>query len=118
MSKIIKNYSELTRVCKSAGLWYVGSFMSEFLDKRELWSNPDKKGEFIHYMISEYDVGDSESSAITRINCVIRIVESNMVENALKMVLECNDKKLGCPDAKINAQLSLNEIKEENYGST
>ena len=110
MSKKIENYAELVKVCKSAGIWYVGSFMSEFLEKQELWRNPETKGKFVHYMITEYDVGDSESSAITRINCVIRIIESKRVEEALQIVLDCNDKKLGCPESKTNAQLCLDQI--------
>ena len=114
MSKKIESYAELVRVCRSAGLWYIGSFMTEFLEKQELWRDPERKGEFIHYMLSEYDVGDSESSAITRINCVIRIVESKKVADALQMVLDCNDKKLGCPESKINAQLCLEEIAKGN----
>ena len=114
MGKKIESYAALARVCRSAGLWYVGSFMMEFLEKQDLWRNPDTKEKFIHYMITEYDVGDSDSSARTRINCVIRIVESKKVEEALQMVLDSNDKKLGCSDSKINAELCLDEIRKGN----
>ena len=116
MSKPIKTYLELVKVCRSAGLWYVGSFMSEFLEKRELWSNSETKGQFIYHMLSEYDSGGSGSSAITRINCVIRIVESNRVKEALQMVLDCNDKKIGCEESKINARECLEDILNGKYG--
>ena len=114
MSKKISSYSELVDVCRSAGLWYVGSFMSEFLEKQDMWRNIETKGEFFHYMRTTYDLGDSESSSRTRINCVIRIVESKMVREALQMVLDSNDKKLGCPESKVNAQWCLDEISKGN----
>ena len=115
MSKIIKNYSELVKVCRSAGLWYVGTFMSEFLAKRELWSDSERKGQFIHYMLSNYNVGDSAGGAITRMNCVIRIIESKMVKEALQMVLDCNDKKIGSTASKDDAQRCLDEIQQGIY---
>ena len=107
MGKTIKDYSELCKVCKSVGLWYVGSFMIEFIDKKHLWENPETKHQFITYMSSEYDFGDSLSGTRTRINGMIRIVESRMVEKALEMVIEANEIKLGCEESKVNAKYCL-----------
>ena len=107
MGKEIKNYSELCRVCKSVGLWYVGSFMIEFIIKKHLWENPETKHQFITYMLGEYDFGDSLSSTRTRINGMIRIVESRMVEKALEMVINANKIKLGCEESRVNAEYCL-----------
>ena len=107
MGKEIKNYSELCRVCKSVGLWYVGSFMIEFINKKHLWENPETKHQFITYMLGEYDFGNSLSSTRTRINGMIRIVESRMVEKALEMVINANKIKLGCEESRVNAEYCL-----------
>lgn len=109
MSKPIKI---LVDVCDSAGLWYVGSYMLEFIMQRERWENPDTKNDFIRYMFEEYGAGDKDISGTrTRVNAMIRIIESRQVEKALTQVLEANDIKLGCPQAKINAQIVLDKLK-------
>ena len=111
MAKKIEGYAKLIDVCRSAGLWYVGSYIGEFL-RNDKWRNPETKDEFIEYMYREYGAGDSDiSGTITRVNCLIRIVESGYVIDALNMVLEANDKKLGCNQSKINAQATLDLIK-------
>ena len=112
MGKKINNHFELKDVCRSAGLWYVGSFMSEFLEKRDEWENPDTKEEFIKYMFREYGAASDNdiSGTRTRVNCIIRIIESNLVIDALNMVLQANDNKLGCDESKVNAQWTLDAI--------
>lgn len=111
MSKRIENYFQLVDVCRSAGLWYVGSYMGEFLRQKEKWTNPETKSSFIEYMYREYGAGDNDISGTrTRVNCVIRIVESGYVIEALNMVLAANDSKLGCYQSKINAQATLDAI--------
>lgn len=117
MSKKISNYFELKYVCRSAGLWFVGSFMGEFLSKRGMWSDSEMKPEFIGYMWREFMNGiDSDITGTrTRVNCVIRIIESKMVKDALGLVLEANDEKLDCPESKINAQETLDNIKTGKY---
>lgn len=108
MSKPIK---KLVNVCDSAALWYVGSYMLEFLMQRERWENPDTKNDFIRYMFEEYGAGDGDISGTrTRVNAMIRIIESRRVEEALEEVLKANDSKLGCPQAKINAQIVLDKL--------
>ena len=108
MSKIISSQLELIDVCRSAALWYVGSYMLEFIMKREQWENPDTKDAFVHYMFTEYGGGDKdESGTRTRVNAMIRIIESKKVKEALNLVLDADDRKLGCPQAKINAQVTL-----------
>ena len=116
MGKKINNFFELKDVCRSAGLWYVGSFMSEFLEHRQQWENRDTKEDFVKYMHKEYGGCDSDISGTrTRVNCIIRIIESGFVVDALNMVLQANDNKLGCDESKINAQETLNDIEEGRY---
>ena len=118
MSKQIKDNYELRNVCRSAGLSFVGSFMGEFLDKREMWSNPDTKEQFIAYMYSNYSQGGWDNDikgTRTRVNCVIRIIESNKVVEALELVLNANDNKLGCSESKINAQFVLDGLQNGLY---
>ena len=118
MSKQIKDNYELRNVCRSAGLSFIGSFMGEFLEKREVWSNPDTKLQFVGYMYSNYAKNgwdDDIAGTRTRVNCIIRIIESNKVEEALNLVLSANDNKLGCNESKINAQLVLDGLKNGLY---
>lgn len=106
----------MRRVCRSVGLSYVGSFMGEFLDHREVWSNPDSKEKFIAYMYNSYDAWDNDVSGTrTRVNCIIRIIESNMVEDALDLVLKANENKIGCLESKLNARFVLDGLKNGTY---
>ena len=116
MGKKINNYFELKDVCRSAGLWYIGSFMSEFLENRDKWQNKETKENFVKYMYEEYGCCDSDISGTrTRVNCIIRIIESGFVVDALNMVLQANDNKLGCDEAKVNAQDTLDDIKDGRF---
>jgi hypothetical protein len=42
-----------------------------------------------------------------KVNILIRIIESNMVEQAMEYVLSANSRKLDIPDIKENARLVL-----------
>ena len=65
-------------------------------------------------MHTEYSGIDNDISGTrTRINCIIRIIESGYVRDALNMVIEANDNKLGCSQSKINAQATLDAIDTE-----
>ena len=111
MSKPISNHFELVDVCRSAALWYVGSYMLEFLMRQEQWKDPDTKESFIRYMFEEYGGSDKDLSGTrTRVNAMIRIIESRKVEDALKLVLEADEAKLGCEQSKLNAQETLDRI--------
>lgn len=111
--KPITNQFELKDVCRNAGLWYVGSFMLEFLKRKSEWKDETKKLTFIESMFEEYEGIDKDiSGATTRVNAMIRIIESDKVVDAMNLVLEANDKKLGCHQSKINAQAVLDLIAE------
>lgn len=40
--KPIENHFELKKVCRNAGLWYVGSFMGEFIKRKAEWKDETK----------------------------------------------------------------------------
>lgn len=111
MSKRIKDQYELRKVLRNARLWFVGSFMNEFIDKREMWENPETKSKFIAYIYNEYCCGIEDiSTTIASINAVIRIVESDMVVQALNLVLKSKRVDDECSESKINAKWTLNMI--------
>ena len=111
MSKPISNHFELKDVCRNAGLWYVGSFMLEYIKMKEMWSNPDTKSAFIQYIYNEYSgIDDDISGTTTRVNAMIRIIESRKVEDALHLVLAADDRKLGCAESKENAKVTLDML--------
>ena len=112
MGKIINSYKELVNVCNSAALWYVGSYMIEFIVNREKWENNETKQDFIRYMYEECGGADADiSGTTTRVNAMIRIVESRKVEEALEIVLNANNAKIGCDQSKINAKATLEKLK-------
>ena len=100
MSKKIENHFELKDVCRSAGLWYVGSFLLEFLKRKAEWQDADRKQEFIKSLYLEYPgIDDDISGTTTRANAMIRIIESDKVKDAMQLVLDANEKKLGCVES-------------------
>lgn len=111
MSKKIENHFELKNVCRSAGLWYAGSFMLEFLKRKAEWQDADRKQEFIKSLYLEYPgIDDDISGTTTRANAMIRIIESDKVKDAMQLVLEANEKKLGCMESKTNAKVVLDML--------
>lgn len=113
MSKPITNHFELKDVCRSAGLWYVGSFMIEFLKRKDEWMDETKKPAFIESLYNEYQgIDDKISGTTTRVNAMIRIIESNKVEDAMHLVLDADERKLGCPESKVNAKAVLDLLAE------
>ena len=109
--KPIINHFELKDVCRSAGLWYVGSFMGEFIKRKAEWKDETKKAAFIQSMFEEYEGIDKNiSGTTTRVNAMIRIIESDKVVDAMHLVLEAEDRKLGCHESKVNAQAVLDLI--------
>lgn len=115
MSELISNHFELVDACRSAGLWYVGSYMLEFLMRKEQWENPETKQSFIRYMFTECGDGVCDKDIAgtrTRVNAIIRIIESRKVEDALELVLEADDSKLGCTESKVNAKETLARLRD------
>jgi len=112
-SKKIKNYFELKDVCRKASSSFVGSFMLEMIKRRKEWENPETKMAFVESFYNEYFAWDDECTlerTKNRVNCVIRIIESGMVEDALQYVIDSNSKKIKVPEAKENAKVTLELI--------
>lgn len=113
MSKEIKNHFELKEVCRRATSYFVGSFTLHLLMKRKEWENPETKTQFIkefHEDCFGWDETCTLERTRNRVNCVIRIIESHRVEDALRYVLDANDLKLNIPEAKECAQYTLDLI--------
>lgn len=109
--ELLNGYSDMVDVIKSAGAWFIGSFMMEFVDNYEKLREKNTKNEFIEYFDKEYNCGwKNQHQLRVRINCAIRIIESNMIEDAMNYVLQTNDGKIGCEESKVNAKLLLDMI--------
>jgi hypothetical protein len=108
----INNYGELLNIIRSAGAWFVGAFIIEIIDNYEKTRDRKKKREFIEYFHERYCETMDGKQLRDRINCLIRIVESNMIVDALKYVTDtANPEKIGCKEAVENAQILLNKVK-------
>lgn len=104
-------YAELQRKIKTASAWYLGAFMSEFIDHYyEYCDDKDAKKNFIDYMFKEYDGCNSYESVRSKCYAIIEIIEANKVVDALEYVIASNDKTV-IEQAKINAQELLDDIK-------
>lgn len=112
-SKKIKRYSELVDVCRKATCYFVGSFTLELIMRREEWEDPKRKTAFIESFHKEYFAWDEEGGIArtrNRVNCVIRIIESRMVEKALQYVIDSNKRKMDIPEARECARETLARI--------
>lgn len=109
--KTIESYADMEDLIQSSEVWFVGSFMIEILNNYSKLRNKESKKEFIKNFQNSYVSLTSEKRTRNRINCVIRIIESNMVKKAMEYVLNTNDKKIGCEESKNNAKYILEKIK-------
>ena len=108
----LNGYKDMEWAIQKAGAWFIGSFMVEFVDSYSQFQDKKKKADFISYFMKEYDVvTDNENQLRNRINLAIRLIESGMVEEAMKYVLNTNDDKLGCDESKSNARFMLDRLK-------
>lgn len=104
----LNSYEDMKDVIESAGAWFIGSFMMEFVDNYEKFQDKKTKTEYIEYFLKEYDVVTSDFQQLrNRINVAIRIIESGMVEKAMEYVLKRNDNNMDCAESKVNAQYLL-----------
>lgn len=104
----LNNYFDLQEAIKSAGAWFIGSFMMEFVDNYEKFQDKKTKTEYIEYFMKEYDSVTTDVNQLrNRINLAIRIIESGMVVEAMEYVLNCNDNNMDCEESKINARYLL-----------
>ena len=107
-------YEQMVKKIKTAGTWFVGSFMGEFLiNYPEFCKDVNKKIEFIKYIHEEYGVSLEYTYGSTKTKCyaVIAIIENGKVIDALEYVLRGNDKKI-FDGAKENAHVLIDEIQK------
>ncbi len=110
--KSLNGYQDMEWAIQKAGAWFIGSFMVEFVDNYEQFQDKNSKAEFIAYFMKEYDVvTDDKQQLQNRVNLAIRLIESDMVEEAMEYVLNTNDDKLGCGESKVNAKFMLDRLK-------
>ena len=99
-SKKITTYKELESVCRKATSYFIASFMLEMIMRRKEWENPATKTAFIESIHSQYLDHWPIERIRSRVNCMIRIIESDMIIPALEYVTRANDSKLDDPSLK------------------
>lgn len=105
-------FSDMKDAIESAGAWFIGSFMLEFVDNYEKFQDKKTKTEHIEYFLKEYDVVMTDINQLrNRINLAIRIIESGIVESAMEYVINCNDNNMDCEESKVNARYLLECLK-------
>ena len=110
----INNYGELKEIIRSAGAWFIGAFIIEVIDNYGETRNSKTKRDFIESFHEEYCQWIESEQLRNRINCLIRIVESNMVIDALEYITDrANTDKINCDEAIENARILLSQIKNQ-----
>ena len=105
-------YEEMMRNVNTAGTWFVGAFMGEFLAKYPEYSTDlARRTAFIRYMHQEYGKNLDYTYETTKTKCyaVMAIINGKRVLDALEHVINSNDKKVP-EDAKVNAKCAMDAI--------
>lgn len=108
------NYKKMVDKINTAGAWFAGSFMLEFLVRYDEWNGDvDKRVDFIKSIHSEYGEANDYDIETTKTKCyaLMAIINEGKVEDALMYVLETNDNKI-VEGAKENARETLIAIDE------
>ena len=84
----INNQSELEEVIRSAGMWFIGTFMMEFVDSFECFATKDKKNQYMDYFYNDHFAGSGTKKELQeKVNAAIRIIESGLVKEAMEYVI-------------------------------
>ena len=105
-------YTEMIDKIHTAGTWFVGSFLGEFLVKYPDYSNDvASRVAFINYIHKEYgdNLGYSLDSTKAKSYALMSIIRGNRTIDALEHVINCNEKKVS-EDAIENAVATLDAI--------
>ncbi len=114
MEKILtplNTYQDMKEAIESAGAWFIGSYMIEFVDNYEKFQDKETKRAFLNYFMNEYDVTTDFNQLRNRVNIAIRIIESGMVEKAMEYVISRSDRNMKCEESKVNARFLLECLK-------
>ena len=90
MSNLHLTDNELIEVFQSASPWFVGLYMETFLNNFSLLSNRQGKNEFA-YDIHKSDpilIDENIIDIYNRVESLLKIIKSNRVLDALKMVVD------------------------------
>lgn len=90
MSNLHLTDNELIEVFQSASPWFVGLYMETFLNNFSLLSNKQSKNEFA-YDIHKSDpilIDENIIDIYNRVESLLKIIKSNRVLDALKMVVD------------------------------
>lgn len=108
---LLRNESELKEVIRTATVGFVGCFMGCIIHDFEKLQDKQSKTEYIKELFKECDSwAKDEYDMRNKINIIIRIIESDMVVQAMEYVLKANSRKLDVPEIKENAKLVLEHL--------
>lgn len=108
---LLRNESELKEVIRTATVGFVGCFMGCIIHDFDKLQDKQNKTEYIKELYQECDSwARDEYDMRNKINILIRIIESDMVVQAMEYVLKANSRKLDIPEIKENAQLVLTHL--------
>ena len=101
-------YSQMVRKIRTAGTWFVGTFMGEFIIKHSQYNvDTASKVAFIQYIHKEYGetLGYSFESTKTKCYALMSIIEHRKVVEAMEFVINSNEKKVGADAIESAAEL-------------
>lgn len=108
---LLRNDSELKEVIRTATVGFVGCFMGCIIHDFEKLKDKQSKTAYIKELYKECDSwARDEYDMRNKINVIIRIIESDMVVQAMEYVLKANSRKLEIPEIKENAKLVLEHL--------
>ena len=109
-------YTEMLDKIHSAGAWFVGVFMGEFVNRYDDYNKDTaSRASFINYIHKEYGekLGYSYDSTKTKSYALMSIIREGRVVDALEHVINCNEKKVP-EDAVDNAMEVIDAIVKGN----
>lgn len=103
----------LRSIIDGVSAWFLGTYMMELIDNYEAFQSKEMKNQFIDYFYNEYyqSVG-SKRELKERMNLAIRIIESNLVREAMEMILEREEKTNETEEAKKGARYMLDSLED------
>lgn len=108
---LLRNENELKEVIRTATVSFVGCFMGCIIHDFEKLQDKQSEAAYIKELYKECDCwARDEYDMRNKVNVLIRIIESDMVVQAMEYVLKSNSRKLENPEIKENAQLVLTHL--------
>ena len=102
-------YKQMVRKINTAGAWFVGVFMGEFLlHYPELQKNTANRIAFIQYIHQEYGVNLDYTYDTTKTKCyaLMNIIENHKALDALEYIIQCNEQRIGKEPIEASMELA------------